>query len=315
MSIPSRTRGALAVALAGIFVAGILAGPGCVEKQPPVFSADSAMVHVQRQLAFGPRVPGTEARDRATRYIARTLERYHARVSIQSFEVDDPYSSGRIRMFNVIGSFGVDRSRRLMLASHYDSRPWADQEPDSTRWNTPIPGAVDGALSTAILLEIARLAAAQPPSEIGVDLVFFDGEDYGKHSDLDHYLLGSRHFAANLEGYRPVAAILLDMVGGRGTHALREGVSEQESAPLLDYVFARAQALGLSYFEARPGPSIFDDHVPLLQAGFDAIDLFGYDYAAWHTLVDDISGCDPEKVAQTGALLRALIYDFRYPAP
>ena len=315
MGLTSPARGAAIVALAGLFVAGALLGSGCADKQPPLFSADSAMVHVERQLAFGPRVPGSEARDNATRYIAHTLERCGARVSIQSFDVDDPYSTGRIHLMNVIGSFGIDRSQRLMLASHYDSRPWADQEPDSTRWNTPIPGAVDGALSTAILLELARLVAAQPPSAIGLDLVFFDGEDHGKQSDTDHYLLGSRHFAANLEGYRPVAAILLDMVGGKETHALREGVSNQQTAPLLDYVFGRAKALGLTYFQSEPGPSIYDDHIPLLQAGFDAIDLFGFDYPAWHTLADDISGVDPDKVAQTGALLRDLVYDFRYQKP
>jgi hypothetical protein len=96
---------------------------------------------------------------------------------------------------------------------------------------------------------------------------------------------------------------------------LREGVSHQQTPGLLDYVFGRAKALGLDYFSEEIGPQIFDDHVPLLQAGFDAIDLFGYDYPAWHTLADDISGCDPQKVAQTGALLRDLVYDFRYQAP
>jgi hypothetical protein len=305
MRVAAKFPAALAVAA--------LVGAACNAGEAPSFSADSAMVHVERQVALGPRVPGSPARDSAARYLARTLERHGARVTVQPFEIDDPYATRRLRMVNVIGSFAPDEKRRLMLASHYDSRPWADQEPDSLQWTSPIPGAVDGATSTAILLEIARLAGARAPDGIGLDLVFFDGEDYGKEGDLDHYLMGSRHFAANLEGYRPVAAVLLDMVGGAGTRVRREAISEQESAPLLDYVFERARALNLDYFESTPGSTIYDDHVPLLQAGFDAIDLFGYDFAAWHTLRDDMSAVDRTKVEQTGILLRDLVYNFQYP--
>ena len=278
-----------------------------------MFAVDSAVVHIDRQLALGPRVAGSAARDSCARYIARTLERYGAAVRVQPFDVKDPYGERTIRMMNVIGSFGAGEKRRLMLCSHYDSRPWADQEKDSTLWTTPILGAVDGATSTAILLEVARLAGALAPENIGVDLVFFDGEDYGKEGDIDYYLLGSRHFAANLEGYRPVAAVLLDMVGGVGTTARREGTSDERSRALMDYVFARAQALDLRYFQSVPGAPMIDDHVPLLQAGIEAIDLFGYDFAPWHTLKDDGSAVDRAKVEEVGILLRDLIYNFKYP--
>jgi hypothetical protein len=308
VSLPSR-----AVYLAGLCLAAAPYAAGCHRAAAPAFSADSALVHVERQLSFGPRVPGTAARDSTARYIARTLERYGARVTVQPFEVNDPYASRRLRMMNVIGSFGGGEGRRVMLASHYDSRPWADQEADTTLHATPIPGAVDGATSTAILLELARLAGDRAPDGVGLDLVFFDGEDYGKQSDIDHYLLGSRHFAANLAGYRPVAAILLDMVGGVGTRVRREVNSEERSGALVDYVFERARALGLDYFEPVPGSPMFDDHIPLLQAGIDAIDLFGYDFAAWHTLRDDLSAVDRDKVQQTGTLLREIVFNFRYP--
>ncbi len=290
----------------------LLSAAGCNHAETPVFAVDSAIVHIDRQLALGPRVAGSSARDSAAAYIAHTLERYGAHVTVQPFEVKDPYGERTIRMMNVIGSFGSGEKRRLMLASHYDSRPWADQEKDSTLWTTPIPGAVDGATSTAILLEIGRLAGMRKP-EIGVDLVFFDGEDYGKEGDIDYYLLGSRHFAANLAGYRPVAAVLLDMVGGAGTTARREGTSDQRSRALMDYVFERAKALDLRYFEPTPGMAMIDDHVPLLQAGIEAIDLFGYDFAAWHTLRDDGGAVDRAKVEETGILLRDLVYNFKYP--
>jgi hypothetical protein len=304
-----------ALAAVALLISGLFAGAGCGEVEPPAFSADSVMVHVEHQVALGPRVPGSEARDRAARYIARTLERYGARVQVQSFAIDDPYSELPLRLVNVIGTFFAGDSPRVMVASHYDSRPWADQEPDSTLHSLPIPGAVDGAVSTGILLELARLAGLQAPDGIGVDFVFFDGEDYGRGNDLQHYLLGSRHFAANLKGYRPAAAILLDMVGGEGTRVRREGISSREAVRLLDHVFARAEELGLPYFESEAGAPIYDDHVPLLQAGIEAIDLFGYDYAAWHTLGDDLSRCDRDRIDQTGRLMRDVLYRFDYRDP
>jgi hypothetical protein len=282
---------------------------GCGASEPPAGSIDSVMVHVERQVGFGPRVPGSEAHDRAVRYLARTLERYGARVSLQSFEVDDPYGATPLRLINIVGSFAPERTRRLMLCAHYDSRPWADQEADSAAWTTPIPGAVDGAAGVAVLMEIARVVGLQLPAAVGVDVVFFDGEDYGKVGDFEQYLLGSMYFAVNLRGYRPEHAILLDMVGGKGTRVRREAFSNEHAPRWLDYVFARAEALGLDYFEAAPGRAMYDDHVPLLRAGIECIDLFGYDYDAWHTLRDDLSQVDPEKLGQVVTLLRDIVYN------
>jgi len=318
MRSPRRPRFSSAVRtlpLAMALVAGGIPCGGCGASRPPLFEPDSAMVHVERQLGFGPRVPGSAARDAAARYLARTLESYGARVTLQSFDVADPYRPGKLRLINIIGNIAPDRSRRVMLAAHYDSRPWADQEPDTTLWRTPIPGAVDGAAGVAILLEVARLLGTSEPDGVGVDIVLFDGEDYGREGDIDNYLLGSKHFAANLAGYRPSCAILLDMVGGRGTRVRREGFSYQRAPALVDYIFGRASALGLSYFEPADGGPMIDDHVPLLQSGIDTIDLFAYGYAAWHTRGDDLDQCDPGLMGQVGTLLLDVIYDFRYRRP
>jgi len=272
------------------------------------------MVHVERQVSFGPRVPGTPARDRAARYLAHTLERYGAKVSLQSFEVDDPYSERPLHLINIVGSFAPERAKRILLCSHYDSRPWADQEKDSTLWSTPVLGAVDGAASVGVLLEVARLIGLQHPREIGVDIVLFDGEDYGRTGDIEHYLLGSKHFVVNMGGYRPACAILLDMVGGKGTRVRREQLSKENAGPWVDYVFGRAAALGLDYFEAADGPPLIDDHVPLLEVGIPAVDLFGYDFAAWHTTHDDLSQVDPARLDQVIILLRDIVYNLSYPA-
>ncbi|HEU4928721.1 MAG TPA: M28 family peptidase [Candidatus Krumholzibacteria bacterium] len=312
---PSDTRSRrVAAVLAHALAAAVLAA-GCGADSAPVGSIDSAMVHVERQLSYGPRVPGTPARDRAARYLARTFERYGARVTLQSFALDDPYSDQPLQLINIVASFEPERRKRILLCSHYDSRPWADQEADSTLWSRPVPGAVDGAASTGALLEIARVIGRRAPANHGVDIVLFDGEDYGRQGDLEHYLLGSKHFVQNLGGYRPAGVILLDMVGGKGTIVRREALSLERSPALVNYVFGRAAALHLAYFEAVDGTPVYDDHVPFLQAGIPAIDLFGYDYPAWHTVGDDLSQVDRDKLAQVITLLVDIVYGTGLPAP
>ena len=134
------------------------AASGCGAQAPPVGSIDSAMVHVERQVSFGPRVPGTPARDRAARYLAHTLERYGAKVSLQSFEVDDPYSERPLHLINIVGASRPIARNEFLLCAHYDSRPWADQETDSTLWSTADPRVRStGRRVSARLLEIARL--------------------------------------------------------------------------------------------------------------------------------------------------------------
>jgi len=313
---PSETRARRngAVVFAHALAAAVLAA-GCGADSAPAGSIDSAMVHVEKQLSYGPRIPGSPARDHAARYLARTLERYGARVSLQSFAVDDPYSEQPLHLINIVASFEPDRKKRVLLCSHYDSRPWADQEKDSTLWSQPVPGAVDGAASTGALLEVARVLGKRAPAEHGIDIVLFDGEDYGRQGDLEHYLLGSKHFVTSLGGYRPAGVILLDMVGGKGTRIRREPNSKERSGPLVDYVFARATALGLDYFEAVDGTPLYDDHIPFLQVGIPAIDLFGYDYPAWHTTGDDLTQVDREKLSQVLTLLVDMVYDTNWPAP
>jgi len=284
---------------------------GCGEPQPPAFDAARVVAHVEKQCSFGPRVPNSAARDSAAAYIAHSLEADGAEVRLQSFAVPDPYADRTLHLLNVVGSFDPGRKRRVLLMAHYDSRPWADQEPDTLLHDRPVPAAVDGACGTGILLEVGRLLGERMPEEIGVDIALFDGEDYGKEGDIDYYLLGSKHFVANLGGYRPEYAILLDLVGGVGTQVGREGYSAEHAPALTDTLFSRARRLGLDYFVQTPGPAMIDDHVPFLRVGIRAVDLFGYDYPHWHRLSDTPDKCDPDRIGQVGKLLVDFVY--RYP--
>ncbi len=296
--------------LAALLVLG--AGSGCgrpAPQEPPTFDATRAVVSARRQCAFGPRIPGSAARDSVAQYIARTLERRGAVVEPVRFTVTDPWSGKPLELVNVIGRYAPKRRQRVILATHFDSRPWADEDTSDALRALPVPGAVDGAASTGILLEIARLLGERMPDGPGIDLVFFDGEDYGRPDDLSNYLLGSRHYVETMGGREPARVILLDMVGGRDTRVAREGYSLANSPELVDAVFDRAASLGLASFLNMEAPSVYDDHVPFIEAGVDAIDLFGYGYGAWHTTRDTPGQIDRVRVDEVGRLLVSLLYD------
>ena len=182
----------------------------------------------------------------------------------------------------------------MLLGAHYDSRPWADRDTGAAR-ELPVPGANDGASGVAVLLEVAELLAQWDPG-IGVDLVFFDGEDYGKEDDLGFYLLGSRHFVRSMGGYRPQAMLLLDMVGDADLRIPMEGNSLQAAPGLTSLVFAVADSLGVTQFDPVPGPAILDDHVPFLRERIPAVDLIDFEYPPWHTTADLPEACSPQSL-------------------
>ncbi len=273
---------------------GIVAACGGAPPGPPAADGARAFRHLEAQVACGPRVPGSEASASCRRYFLAYLSSRAHRVGLQEWSIPDPYASDTLHLVNVLAHFHPERAPRVLLAAHYDSRPWADRDTGAAR-ELPVPGANDGASGAAILLEIAEALARWDPG-IGVDLVFFDGEDYGKESDLDHYLLGSRHFVATMGGYRPRAMLLLDMVGDTNLRIPMEGNSRQASPALTELVFAVAESLGAAQFVHRPGPPVFDDHVPFLRAGIDAVDLIDLDYTEWHTTRDLPSACSPRSL-------------------
>jgi acetylornithine deacetylase/succinyl-diaminopimelate desuccinylase-like protein len=293
------------------FLAALLA-LGCSQSAPPEFSAESAWRYLVRQCDFGPRVPGSPEHAQTVRYLTEQLQAHGATVQLQRFEITDPYDGGVLPLTNIIGSFLPSRTRRVLLVAHYDTRPRADQETVDSLRALPILGANDAASGVAVLLEIGRLIAQRPPDDIGVDIVFFDGEDFGKEGDLTHYLLGSKYFAANLAGYRPVCGILLDMVGAKDAEIRQEGNSLAGAPRLTTNLFARAARLELDVFVPERFDPMFDDHIPLLRAGIPTVDLIGLPYEHWHTLADTPEACDPETLRQVGTLLLDFLYDFDF---
>ncbi len=281
--------------------------PSCARQgSPPVFDGGSAMKFLEDQCDIGYRYPGTPEHRRLQRYIVSQLKEFGANISLQPF--DGVLSTGdTLHLVNIIANYNMKAGKRILLGAHYDTRPWADQDPDPAKRSQPIMGANDGASGVAVLLEIARLLGEQTPP-VGVDLVFFDGEDYGEATKAWDFCLGSKHFASTLKGYRPAAAIILDMIGDKDLSVNMEGYSRAASPEVVDKLFSIAEELGIKQFVREPGETIIDDHLPFIQAGIQAVDLIDFDYPYWHTVSDTPDKCAPESLDAIGRVLLEFIW-------
>lgn len=293
----------------------------------PSFNADSAYYFVEKQVLFGPRVPGTEAHAAAASWFAQKLEGYADTLIVQRFRTR-VYNRTAFDGQNIIASFNPEAKKRILLAAHWDSRPYADFDPVEANRRTPIDGANDGASGVGVLIELARLFSANPLNKsLGVDIILFDLEDYGPHNDErtygddDYWALGSQHWARNMHrpAYSASYGILLDMVGAKDAVFPREYYSQQYASWVLDKVWRRASQLGYGHvFSNKPGPPINDDHIPLNRiAGIPTINIIHLDtdssngsfFDHWHTLQDNMDQIDSKTLNMVGTLVATVVYE------
>ena len=294
--------------------------------QVPAFNADSAYLYVKQQVDFGPRTPGSEAHDRCGDYLAAKLEAFGAKVYNQRADLTG-YDGRTLKARNIIGAYNPDSKRRVLLCAHWDTRPWADNDPDKANHRKPILGANDGASGVGVLLEVARQLQRQAPA-IGIDIIFFDMEDYGTPQcaetltdDSATWCLGSQYWsrAPHVKDYNARFGILLDMVGGRGATFLKEGVSLQYAEPVVKKVWHAAKKLGLeNYFVDEHGGYVNDDHVPVNEiARIPCIDIVNCDLNGelssfgdfWHTLDDNMDVIDRNTLQAVGQTVLQVIYN------
>ena len=305
-NLSSRT-GRRITASAPVLAAAILTALiGCGFGEVPEFDSRSAFTFLEEQVDIGFRYPGSPEHRELQKYLTGRLQEFGANVSLQPFEA--VLTTGdTLHLINIIGNYNMGASKRVMIAAHYDTRPFADRDPDPKNRDKPIHGANDGASGIAVLLEIARLLGkSQPP--VGVDIVLFDGEDYGREGVPADYCLGSMHFSRRLKGYRPSAAIVIDMIGDKDLEIMMEGYSRAASPELLGELFDIADELGFEQFRRKKTVAIIDDHLPLIQAGINAVDLIDFEYEYWHTLQDTPDKCSPESLEAVGKVLLHYIW-------
>jgi glutaminyl-peptide cyclotransferase len=274
----------------------------------PDFDADSAFALLERQVAFGPRVPGTAGHAAQLQWMTDYLSERADTVAVQRFEHTGP-AGETLGLANVFARFRMDARDRVLLVAHWDTRPTADADPDSTRRAEPIAGANDGASGVAVLMQLADVLSRHSPP-IGVDILLVDGEDYAP----GHMYLGSTYFAANQpRGYEPFYGIVVDMVADRNPVYLKEGYSVRDAPEVVDRVWRMAERLGHGgVFQDRPGMFISDDHVPLNEGGIRTIDIIDFVYGAgnayWHTTADVLENVAPTGLGVVGEVLAELIY-------
>ncbi len=281
----------------------------------PTFNADSAYTFVQEQVDFGPRIPNTPEHVAAGDKIIARLESYGAKVNVQSFEATT-YDGVNLKLRNIMASFNPTAKKRILLATHWDTRPWASK--DVLDPTAKFDGANDGASGVGVLLEIARTMHANNMPSVGVDLLFFDGEDWGQENsnNTDSWCLGSQYWAKNKGNYTAYYGILLDMVGAKGAQFPFEGYSYQFAKKILEKVWGSASKIGHGqYFIAQKRPTITDDHYYVnIDAKIPMIDILHYDPVNGyfgdfhHTTKDNMDIIDKKTLKAVGETVLYVVY-------
>ena len=292
-----------------------------------VFDGDSALAFARAQCEFGPRTPNSPALEKCGDYIVAQFKAAGLTVTEQRTKVIG-WDGKQLGCRNIIAAFHPERKDRVVLAAHYDSRPWAEKDADSTRHRTPVMAADDGASGVAVLLEVARHLQKLNP-QIGVDLVCFDAEDYGapywapenKRDDESTFCLGSQYWSKNIAAdYKPRYGILLDMVGGADNRFYFEGFSLRYAQPVVTKVWDAARLAGATaYFVQESGGFITDDHLPMNNiAGIPTIDIIAFNPeggfpAHWHTTGDTMDKLSAKTLRAVGQTLLQVLSEERIP--
>jgi glutaminyl-peptide cyclotransferase len=306
---PSRylqhSLGALAI-LTLLILAPVFSCASQNENSIPMFDEKNAYAQLVRQCDFGPRNPGSMGHLKCRDYLVATLKEYTKEVRIQPFPMAIPGVQKPVDAFNIIAKFNPEKTERIVLCAHWDTRPWADKDADPSKHNTPILGANDGASGVAVLLEMARIFHAQTPP-IGVDIVLFDGEDAGDSGK--GWIQGSEYYAQSLKpADHPLFAILLDMIGDKDLQIYKESYSVEYARDIVKMVWDKAAELGVKQFKDSERYAMLDDHIPLLRIGIPCIDLIDFDYPYWHTTLDTPDNCSAASLGQVGKVIVHVIY-------
>ena len=294
----------------------------------PAFNGDSAYYFVKMQCDFGSRVPGSKAHQQCAQWMVETLKGYADTVFVQDFKTrvyDGKVFDGK----NIIAAFNPNARKRIIIAAHWDSRPYADNDPDEKNWKTPIDGANDGASGCGVMMEMARVMKTHRIADnIGIDLIFFDLEDYGApkwaeeslHNDLA-WGLGSQYWSKkqHVSNYSAYYGILLDMVGASNPRFPKEYYSQRDASWVLNKVWRIARDMGYDdYFLNEIGDPINDDHIYMIHyAGIPTIDMIHLNgdedrtscfYPYWHTMQDNIEQIDVKTLQMVGNVAMKVIY-------
>jgi hypothetical protein len=287
------------------------------DRDDAVFDSARAMGYLKEICNIGPRISGSEGMKKQQDLLKKHFEAQGGKVELQTFTARQKSQPRPVEMANIIVSWHPDRQRRVIICSHYDTRPIADQEPDRLKWHDPFLSANDGGSGVALLMELAH-QMKDFKTEVGVDFVLFDGEEYifDPGPDHDKYFFGSEYFAdahaksrskrtAGGRKLEYVGAVLLDMIAGKKPRFPIEPNSWERAPALVEQLWTIARAQGCELFVVQEGTRVMDDHLALNQKGIPAVDIIDFDYEHWHRLSDVPDNCSGDSMYQVARVLTA----------
>ena len=276
----------------------------------PTFFGYKAYDHILKQCSFGPRNPGSEGQINFKNYLISYLEEYSDSLIIDSHKIVHPYNEKKqIELFNILSQFNLKAEKRILLMAHWDTREIADKDPDISNYNTPILGANDGASGVAVLMEFASIISKKPLNNLGIDLLFVDGEDMGQSGDIEHFSVGIKLFSKDINTDSYLVAICLDMVADIDPEFKIEYFSYLQGKNFVYEIWDLANSLGYKEFSYELTQPIYDDHRAFYEeTGIPSIDIIDFDYPYWHTIEDTPNKCSSNTLEIVGTVMLEYLY-------
>ena len=275
------------------------------------FDGARAYGYLEQLCNLGRRYSGSRGMKKQQELLIAHFKKLGAKVQRQSWKVRHPLNGSPVELTNLIVHWHPELNQRVLLAAHYDTRPFPDRDPQNPRGQ--FVGANDGASGVALLMELGNTMASLK-SAYGVDFVLFDGEEFVFDDRRDRYFLGSEYFSreyrTNPHGVKYRWAVLLDMIGDADLQIYyeRNTMAWRDSRPLVEQIWSTAKRLGVSEFVARAEYRIRDDHLPLHNtAKIPCCDIIDFDYPYWHTVEDTPDRCSALSLAKVGWVIRQLL--------
>lgn len=275
--------------------------------RPPSFDQERAFTLLKDVCSVGPRNHGSEGKLKAEKWIQEKLKEAGAEVSVHELTYNGKQSESSETFRNIIGRIRPSELRRVMVGTHYDTRSWADRDPRVELRSTPISGANDGASGLAVMLEMARAWKVDPPP-VGVDLIFFDGEEFGRSNDvIEDHMVGSDAYMRDHPDYRPEWGVVLDMVGDSSLRIPKERLSAARACKAVRRIWEAAERVGSTAFADGFSRHIWDDNGPFIDRGVPVALLIDFDYRWFHTTEDLPDKCSADSLGQVGrAVMEAI---------
>ena len=275
----------------------------------PSFDGKIAYEYLLKQCSFGPRYPGSEAHKDLKDYFENFLNKYADDVIVMEHEISHPYIDKKINLYNILAQFNPTSENRILLMAHWDTREIAEKDYNIKNRNTPIMGANDGASGIAVLMAFAEIFKLNEFKNIGIDLLFVDGEDMGRSGETHNFCLGSRLFAQSQNSKNTKLAICLDMVADKDPEFKMEYFSYIQAPKELFDIWDLANSLGHDEFTYELTGPIYDDHRAFFEiTKIPSIDIIDFDYPYWHTLEDTPDKCSAKTMEIVGEVVLEYLY-------